>query len=120
MSVLEPLNPENGTELKWRAPKSAESTKDDHFEPYIILEFEPKSKQAALEWLTAKLQAPRVDGGAELLVYTNHGEEEEVSMAYVLNFMKYLHQNIVSFQIKLFKTFCFGFEKHEHSDTRAV
>ena len=79
MSVLEPLIPGNGTELKSRTNKSGEHIKEDHFEPYIILEFDPKSKQAALEWLTAKLQAPRVDGGAELLVYTSHGEEEEVS-----------------------------------------
>ncbi|GFO25413.1 anoctamin [Plakobranchus ocellatus] len=85
MSVLEPLlpDPENGTQLKSRAHKVSESSKDDHFEPYVILEFDPKSKQAALEWLTAKLQAPRVDGGAELLVHTNHGEEEEETVLYV-------------------------------------
>ncbi|GFR93884.1 anoctamin [Elysia marginata] len=84
MSVLEQLDhPGNGTELKNRAGKPAEGSKEDHFEPNIIIEFDPKSKQAALEWLTAKLQAPRVEGGAELLVYTSHGEEEEETVLYV-------------------------------------
>ncbi|KAK7114042.1 anoctamin-10-like isoform X2 [Littorina saxatilis] len=40
------------------------------FEPLVVLEFTASANQAAIEWLLAKLQAPKTEGGADLLVRT--------------------------------------------------
>lgn len=39
-------------------------------EPLVVLEFSASASQAAIEWLMAKLQAPKADGGADLYVQT--------------------------------------------------
>ncbi|XP_005096666.1 anoctamin-10 isoform X2 [Aplysia californica] len=62
---------------------SQEQTIFSTFEPLVILEFKPKSKQAAQEWLTAKLQAPRTERGAELIVKTNTSENSKETILYI-------------------------------------
>ena len=59
------------------------------FEPLVIIEFKPQTLAAAQEWLTAKLQAPRSDNGAELIVKTNTFQHSKVS----INFSMILLQN---------------------------
>ncbi|KAH9504894.1 Anoctamin-10 [Bulinus truncatus] len=53
------------------------------FEPLVIMEFNSDVKQAALEWLIAKMQAPRIDLGAELLVYSDHREHSKETILYI-------------------------------------
>ena len=38
------------------------------FQPLVVIQFSSTAKQAAIEWLVAKLQATRATGGAELEV----------------------------------------------------
>lgn len=45
-------------------------TSSSDFQPLVIIQFSTSSKQAAIEWLVAKLQATRASGGAELEVST--------------------------------------------------
>ncbi|XP_055891535.1 anoctamin-10-like isoform X2 [Biomphalaria glabrata] len=53
------------------------------FEPQVIMEFEGDVNQAALEWLIAKLQAPRIDLGAELLVFSDYREHNKETVLYI-------------------------------------
>ncbi|CAG5114786.1 unnamed protein product, partial [Candidula unifasciata] len=53
------------------------------FEPLVVLEFGPKTNQAAQEWLTAKLQAPRTELGAELQVRTNYMDCNQERVLYI-------------------------------------
>ncbi len=41
-------------------------TREDEFEPLVVVEFSADAKQAAIEWLMARIQAPKSDGGADL------------------------------------------------------
>lgn len=58
--------------------KTVAMSQEHNFEPLVVLEFGPKTTQAAQEWLTAKLQAPRAELGAELQVRTNYMDSNEV------------------------------------------
>ena len=61
--------------------KKVKDDDDDHeepFEPLVIIEFSPKTDAAAKEWLTAKLQAPKTSGGAELTVRTHTKPNKKV------------------------------------------
>uniref|UniRef100_A0A2C9KZJ4 Uncharacterized protein n=1 Tax=Biomphalaria glabrata TaxID=6526 RepID=A0A2C9KZJ4_BIOGL len=53
------------------------------FEPQVIMEFDGDVNQAALEWLIAKLQAPRIDLGAELLVFSDYREHNKETVLYI-------------------------------------
>lgn len=49
-----------------------------NFQPLVIIQFSSTAKQAAIEWLVAKLQASRASGGAELevsAVVMHHNKE---------------------------------------------
>ncbi|BFZ12991.1 hypothetical protein BsWGS_16030 [Bradybaena similaris] len=58
-------------------------SQEHNFEPLVVLEFGPKTTQAAQEWLTAKLQAPRAEHGAELQVRTNYMDSNEGTVLFV-------------------------------------
>ncbi|XP_076469923.1 anoctamin-10-like isoform X2 [Babylonia areolata] len=48
------------------------------FESLVVLEFNTTASRAAIEWLLARLQAPKAEGGADLLVrtlYLQHNKE---------------------------------------------
>ena len=45
-----------------------DQTSTQNFQPLVIIQFSATAKQAAIEWLVAKLQASRSSGGAELEV----------------------------------------------------
>lgn len=49
------------------AQAAAPKTKSE-FEPLVVLEFAVNTKQAAIEWMIAKLQAPSDKNGADLCV----------------------------------------------------
>ncbi|CAL1532334.1 unnamed protein product [Lymnaea stagnalis] len=70
-----------------KATSSAQSDEgffnQQEFEPLVILEFSGDSKQAAHEWLTAKLQASRAENGAELLVQTYYMEHSKETVLYI-------------------------------------
>ena len=50
------------------------------FEPQVVLEFTASVNQAAVEWLLAKLQASKTEGGADLLVQTLYLQHNKVGM----------------------------------------
>ena len=50
----------------------------ERFEPLVVLEFTASVNQAAVEWLLAKLQATKTEGGADLLVRTLYLQHSKV------------------------------------------
>ncbi|KAL8590559.1 hypothetical protein ACOMHN_010995 [Nucella lapillus] len=53
----------------------------DGFEPLVVLEFSATANRASVEWLLAKLQAPKNDGGADLLVRTLYLQHNKTVMS---------------------------------------
>ncbi|XP_071174438.1 anoctamin-10-like isoform X2 [Mytilus edulis] len=58
-------------------------TSSSDFQPLVIIQFSTSSKQAAIEWLVAKLQATRASGGAELEVSTVVMHHNQETLLYV-------------------------------------
>lgn len=56
------------------------SNDQERFRPLVVLEFASTANTAAVEWLLAKLQAPRTSGGADLIVQTLYLEHNSVSI----------------------------------------
>jgi hypothetical protein len=54
-------------------------TKD--FEPLVVLEFAVNTKQAAIEWMIAKLQASSSENGAELSVTAMVMQHNQVNIS---------------------------------------
>ena len=48
------------------------------FEPLVVVEFCSTANRAAIEWLLAKLQAPKAEGGADLMVKTIYLQHNQV------------------------------------------
>ncbi|XP_025115852.1 anoctamin-10-like isoform X2 [Pomacea canaliculata] len=53
------------------------------FEPLVVLEFSATAKRSSVEWLLAKLQALKTDGGADLAVRTLYIEHSSETMLLV-------------------------------------
>ena len=61
-----------------RISASGSSRSGEGFEPLVVLEFGASASQAAVEWLLAKLQAPKAECGADLQVRTLYLQHNEV------------------------------------------
>lgn len=62
------------------------------FEPLVVLEFSATAKRSSVEWLLAKLQALKTDGGADLAVRTLYIEHSSVSICVLSTF----HQKVTN------------------------
>jgi hypothetical protein len=51
------------------------------FQPLVVLEFSSTANQAAIEWLLARLQASKAEGGADLQVQTIYLQHNKVGLA---------------------------------------
>ena len=58
--------------------------KTQEFEPLVVLEFAVNTKQAAIEWMIAKLQASSEENGAELCVTAMVMQHNQVKMSSVM------------------------------------
>ena len=56
------------------------------FQPLVVIEFSAGAKQAAIEWIVAKIQMPRSQGGADLDVNATVLHQKQVSR-YVVFFI---------------------------------
>ncbi|XP_046361749.2 anoctamin-10-like isoform X1 [Haliotis rufescens] len=58
--------------------RSGVKSADDTFEALVVIEFTAEAKQASIEWLMARVQAPKSEGGADLqlrMMVMQHNKE---------------------------------------------